>query len=258
VFKELPRNETIGKTILEVKNLTTAKVHGISFRVAKGEILGFSGLVGSGRTEIMLALFGLDTIIDGEILLDGKSIKPQSPAQAIDLGLAMVPEDRKIQGILPNISVKGNISISVLKRFLNWLGMVDTQSEEKIALKAIEKFNIKTPDAEKLISQLSGGNQQKTILARWLETNPKVLILDEPTKGIDVGAKSEFYRIICECAKLGMAVIVISSELPEIIGLCDRVIVIREGTISGEVLRASATEENILKYAMIDQQNVEG
>lgn len=258
VFTDLSRNEIIGDTVLEVRHLSTNKVDDISFQVRKGEIVGFSGLVGSGRTEIMEALFGLDAVLSGEILLEGKSIQPRSPAHAIDLGLAMVPEDRKIQGILPNISVKGNISISVLKRFLKPLGRVDYSKEDQIARDAIEKFDIKTPDAEKLISQLSGGNQQKTILARWLETHPKVLILDEPTKGIDVGAKSEFYRIICDCAKLGMAVIVISSELPEIIGLCDRIIVVREGTISGEVLRKDATEERVLKYAMIDQEDAEG
>ena len=164
----------------------------------------------------------------------------------------MVPEDRKDQGILPNLSVKGNITISVLKQYINRFFGIDENKEEEIALKAINNLNIKTPNSDKLISQLSGGNQQKTILGRWLETDPKVLILDEPTKGIDVGAKSEFYKIICECAKFGMLVIVVSSELPELLGLSDRIVVIREGRVSGFVDRKEATEELLLKYAMVD------
>jgi L-arabinose transport system ATP-binding protein len=167
----------------------------------------------------------------------------------------MVPEDRKDQGILPNISVKGNISIAVLRTLLNKLGMVNTGKETTIAEAAIKKYKIRTPDADKQISQLSGGNQQKAILARWLEMQPKVLILDEPTKGIDVGAKAEFYGIICDCARAGIMVLVVSSELPEIIGLSDRVVVVREGRVSGIVERANSNEENLLKYAMVDQKN---
>ena len=255
VFEELVRNENIGDTMLEFKNVTTEFISDVSFTVCKGEILGFAGLVGAGRTEIMRALFGLDKISSGEILLDGKKIAPKSPQEAIDLGIAMVPEDRKDQGILPNISVKGNISIAVLRTLLNKLGMVNTGKETTIAEKAIKKYKIRTPDADKQISQLSGGNQQKAILARWLEMEPKVLILDEPTKGIDVGAKAEFYSIICDCARAGITVLVVSSELPEIIGLSDRVVVVREGRVSGIVDRANSNEENLLKYAMVDQKN---
>lgn len=253
IFNSLERNTELGDILLEVKHLTTAFVRDVSFQIRKGEIVGFSGLVGSGRTEIMRAIFGIDGVMSGEILLNGQKIHPTSPKQAIDLGIALVPEDRKEQGILPNISVKGNITISVLKYYKNKLGILNEAREQETAEKDIKKFNIKTPDSEKLISQLSGGNQQKAILARWLESNPQVLILDEPTKGIDVGAKSEFYKIICECARDGIAVIVISSELPEVIGLSDRVIVVREGRISGEILRADATEEQILSYAMTDK-----
>ena len=163
---------------------------------------------------------------------------------------AMVPEDRKMQGILPNISVRGNITVSMLKTLLSKVGFLMESREEEIAQREIRDLNIKTPNSDKLISQLSGGNQQKVILARWLETHPKLLILDEPTKGIDVGAKAEFYRIIAECAQQGMAVIVISSELPEVIGLSDRILVMREGRINGEVQRGDFSEETILKYAM--------
>ena len=254
IFNEIERNEQIGDTILEVKHLTTAYIEDVSFSVNKGEILGFGGLVGAGRTETMRALFGLDKIESGEIYLEGKKIDPRSPQEAIALGLALVPEDRKEQGILPNISVRGNISISVLKRLISRIGSIDTKQEEDMAQREIRKLAIKTPDADKLISQLSGGNQQKVILARWLETNPKVLILDEPTKGIDVGAKSEFYKIICECARRGMAVIVISSELTELIGLADRIMVMREGRITGEVPRSEASEQNLLSYAMSDRK----
>lgn len=255
VFEELVRNDHIGDTMLEFRNVSTDFITDVSFTVRKGEILGFAGLVGAGRTEIMRALFGLDRITSGEILLDGKKITPKSPQEAIDLGIAMVPEDRKDQGILPNISVKGNISIAVLRTLLNKLGMVNTGKETTIAEAAIKKYKIRTPDADKQISQLSGGNQQKAVLARWLEMQPKVLILDEPTKGIDVGAKAEFYGIICDCARAGIMVLVVSSELPEIIGLSDRVVVVREGRVSGIVERANSNEENLLKYAMVDQKN---
>ncbi len=252
VFEELSRNTTFGETILDVKGLTTDYVTDVSFSARKGEILGFSGLVGAGRTEIMRALFGLDKIKAGTIVLDGKPIAIKSPQDAIAHGIALVPEDRKDQGILPNLSVKGNISITVLKQYINKLFGIDCKREEEIAQKAIKELNIKTPNSDKLISQLSGGNQQKVILGRWLETKPKVLILDEPTKGIDVGAKSEFYKIICECAKLGMLVIVVSSELPELLGISDRIVVIKDGTVSGFVQRKEATEELVLKYAMDD------
>lgn len=252
VFDELDRNKKIGKTILKVENLTTNYINSVSFEGHSGEILGFAGLVGAGRTEIMKAIFGLDKIKSGKIYVDGNKYIPSKPSKAISNKIALVPEDRKDQGILPNISVRGNISISVLKeRLLSKIKFIDEKKEKIIADKYISNLSIKTPNDEKLVSQLSGGNQQKVILARWLETNPKILILDEPTKGIDVGAKSEFYKIICECAKKGLLVIVISSELPEIIGLSDRIIVVREGTISKIIDRKEASEEIILKYAMI-------
>ena len=258
IYDALPRSEHPGEAILEVKELCTPYVSDISFTAHRGEILGFAGLVGAGRTEVMRALFGLDPVYSGSIGLEGRAIQPKSPAQALALGFAMVPEDRKMQGILPNISVRGNITVSMLKKLVSPIGFVMTDKEEQIAQREIAELNIKTPNSDKLIAQLSGGNQQKVILARWLETHPKVLILDEPTKGIDVGAKAEFYRIIAACAQQGMAVIVISSELPEVIGLSDRIIVMREGRISGEVSRADFSEEIILKYAMASvPQNAE-
>lgn len=254
IFESLDRNKEIGNVCLELDNVTTDYVDNISFKARKGEVLGFAGLVGSGRTEIMNAVFGIDKVHEGKILLNNQEVNIKSPEEAIAKGIALVPEDRKDQGILPNISVQGNISISILKSIINKFGTINEKKESIIASKNIKKLNIKTPDAEKLISQLSGGNQQKVILARWLETNPQVLILDEPTKGIDVGAKAEFYNIIQDCAKLGMAVIVISSELQEIIGLSHRIIVIKEGRVSGELLRKDASEESVLKLAMASEK----
>ncbi|MDC7248295.1 MAG: sugar ABC transporter ATP-binding protein [Sphaerochaetaceae bacterium] len=254
IFESLDRNKEIGNVCLELDNVTTDYVDNISFKARKGEVLGFAGLVGSGRTEIMNAVFGIDKVHEGKILLNNQEVNIKSPEEAIAKGIALVPEDRKDQGILPNISVQGNISISILKSIINKFGTINEKKESIIASKNIKKLNIKTPDAEKLISQLSGGNQQKVILARWLETNPQVLILDEPTKGIDVGAKAEFYNIIQDCAKLGMAVIVISSELQEIIGLSHRIIVIKEGRVSGELLREDASEESVLKLAMASEK----
>ena len=250
VFEELKRNDKIGDTVLEFKNVTTQYISNINFKAYKGEILGFAGLVGAGRSEIMRALFGLDHILSGDILFEGKHIHPKSPIEAIRMGIAMVPEDRKDQGILPNISVRGNISIVTLKKLIGRLGAINTVRENEIAEEAIKKYSIRTPDAEKKVSQLSGGNQQKTIVARWLVMTPKILIMDEPTKGIDVGAKAEFYSIICDCARAGITVLLVSSELPEIIGLSDRVIVVREGTISATLECSECDEEKLLKYAM--------
>jgi ABC-type sugar transport system ATPase subunit len=242
-------DRSIGEVVFECHGLTTEEIRDISFSIKKGEILGFAGLVGAGRTEIMRAIFGMDRILSGDILLGGKPLTLKSPKQAIEKGIDLVPEDRKEQGVLPNVSVSANISVAALKRLCK-LGVINFEAETEMALRNIEKFKIKTPGIEKLLIQLSGGNQQKTILARCLECNPQILILDEPTKGIDVGAKSEFHRIIFECAGAGMAVIVVSSELPELISLCDRIIIIRDGMISGELERKDFTEERILSFAM--------
>ena len=239
----------IGEVVFSCENLKTEKVRNVSFQLRRGEILGFAGLVGAGRTEIMRGIYGIDKLLEGKINLEGKFFRITSPKVAIAAGIVMVPEDRKDQGILPNISVKGNISVAMLKKLCR-MGIIDFKREDEIAAKNIGKFNIKTPDAKRLLLQLSGGNQQKTILARYLGCDPKVLILDEPTKGIDVGAKNEFHGIINNCAGKGMAILVVSSELPELIPLCDRIIVVRDGAISGELLKEDFTEERILKLAM--------
>lgn len=252
IFNELDRNKELGEVVLEAKNISTKHVHNISFKLRKGEVLGFSGLVGSGRTEVMSAVFGLDPISEGELFVNGEKVNFKSPEDAMKKRIALCPEDRKEEGIIPNLSVRENISVTILDKLLNKFLFINSEKEIEIAERYVEKLNIRTPSIEKKISELSGGNQQKTIIARWLDTDPQVLILDEPTKGIDVGAKSEFYKLICECVKQGIGVIVISSEMPEIIGLSDRIIVMKDGTITGEVMREDANEESILALAMLD------
>lgn len=257
VFNELDRNKQIGEILLEVKNVSSDYVFENSFTLRRGEIVGFSGLVGAGRTELMRAVIGADPMKSGEVWLEGKKIVNRSPGEAMKNGIVLVPEDRKLQGILANLNIRDNINISMLDENTNRLGIVNTKKEEQIVRKAIADFKIKTPSAEKKIVELSGGNQQKCIVARWLATNPKVLILDEPTKGIDVGAKSEFYHMICEFAKRGLGVILISSELPEVIGLSDRIIVMKSLRISGEVAREEATESKLLSLGMIGEERGE-
>lgn len=257
VFNELDRNKQIGEILLEVKNVSSDYVFENSFTLRRGEIVGFSGLVGAGRTELMRAVIGADPMKSGEVWLEGKKIVNRSPGEAMKNGIVLVPEDRKLQGILANLNIRDNINISMLDENTNRLGIVNTKKEEQIVCKAIADFKIKTPSAEKKIVELSGGNQQKCIVARWLATNPKVLILDEPTKGIDVGAKSEFYHMICEFAKRGLGVILISSELPEVIGLSDRIIVMKSLRISGEVAREEATESKLLSLGMIGEERGE-
>lgn len=257
IYEKLDREKEIGDVLLEVKNVSSDYVKEVSFTLRKGEVLGFSGLVGAGRTEVMRAIIGADTMRTGEVYLEGKKIVNRSPKHAVDNGIVLVPEDRKLQGIISNLSVAGNINISLLNKNANKLGIIDRKKETEEAYKGIENFKIKTPSPDKKIVELSGGNQQKCIVARWIATNPKVLILDEPTKGIDVGAKSEFYNMICEFAKQGLGVILISSELPEVIGLSDRIIVMKSLRIAGEVSREEATEDRLLSLGMIGEDKNE-
>ncbi|MBR2809278.1 MAG: sugar ABC transporter ATP-binding protein, partial [Erysipelotrichaceae bacterium] len=212
LFSDLDRNKEIGKVMMEVVDLASPYLRPVSFNIRAGEILGFSGLVGAGRSELMRAIIGADPKTSGHVYLEGKEIVNRNPGDAVKNGIVMVPEDRKLQGILPRLSVAKNISVGSLEDLANKLGIINVKEEVALAEDGKTRFNIKTPDVNKAIVELSGGNQQKTIVARWLQTKPKVLILDEPTKGIDVGAKSEFYNMICEFAKQGLAIIMISSE----------------------------------------------
>lgn len=253
IYRSLDRNKVIGDVLLEVKNLSSDYVKENSFVLRKGEVLGFSGLVGAGRTELMRAIIGADEVKGGEIYLEGKKIRNRSPHEAMEHGIVLVPEDRKLQGILSNLSVSDNMNIAMLETNSNRLGFVNGEKEEELAQKGIQDFKIKTPSPDKKIVELSGGNQQKCIVARWISTNPKVLILDEPTKGIDVGAKSEFYHMICKFAKEGLGIILISSELPEVIGLSDRIIVMKSLRITGEIAAEEATESKLLSLGMIGE-----
>ena len=247
----------IGDVLLDVRNVSSDYVKEVSFTLHKGEVLGFSGLVGAGRTEVMRAIIGADKRKTGEIFLEGKKIENRSPKEAMDNGIVLVPEDRKMQGILSNLSVSGNINIALMDQNANRLGIINPVKENEAADKGIRDFKVKTPSPDKKIVELSGGNQQKCIVARGIATNPKVLILDEPTKGIDVGAKSEFYNMICQFAKQGLGVILISSELPEVIGLSDRIIVMKSLRISGEVMREEATEDRLLQLGMMGEDTHE-
>jgi len=243
--KSEPREE-----MLRVEQLTRKGVlHGISFNVRRGEIVGIAGLVGSKRTETARAIFGADPIDSGRILLRGKPVSVRTPGDAIEHGIALVPEDRKRQGIFATLSVWENVVLSALRRFSR-RGILDVRREKQHAQEFVASLRIATPDLEKRVLDLSGGNQQKVVIAKWLNTNAEVFLFDEPTRGIDVGGKIEVYRLMGELISRGAAIVMISSELPEILGLSDRILVMREGRICGEFDRADATEENILNCAL--------
>ncbi|MDR1966133.1 MAG: sugar ABC transporter ATP-binding protein [Synergistaceae bacterium] len=252
IYDSLDRDKEIGAVLLEARHISSDYVEDVSFSLHRGEVLGFSGLVGAGRTEVMRAIVGADKIKSGEVLLDGKPISNRSPKDAMASGIVLVPEDRKTQGILANLDVSGNINIALMDQHSNRLGVLDSDKESRAVEKGIKDFSIKTPSPFKKIVELSGGNQQKCVVARVMATNPKVLILDEPTKGIDVGAKSEFYQMICRFAKEGLGVILVSSELPEVIGLSDRIIVMKGRRMAGEVMRSDATEDRLLALSMME------
>lgn len=254
IYAKLDKNKEIGDVLLDVKNVSSDYVKEVSFTLRKGEVLGFSGLVGAGRTEVMRAVIGADKMRSGEVYLEGKKIENRSPKEAMDNGIVLVPEDRKLQGIISNLSVSGNINISLLDKNANKAGFINSKKEREEAEKGIRSFKVKTPSPDKKIVELSGGNQQKCIVVRGIATAPKVLILDEPTKGIDVGAKSEFYEMICEFAKQGLGVILISSELPEVMGLSDRIIVMKNLRVSGEIMAKDATEDKLLSLGMIGEE----
>ncbi len=255
IFEGLSRNEQKGEVVLEVKNLTNDYIKDVSFSLHRGEILGFCGLVGAGRTETMRAIFGADKLKSGEILLDGNQIHVKEPKQAINLGIGLCPEDRKDQGIFGGRAIKENISVVALEKVSRGQ-FIQSKKEAEMAEDSVKNLRVRTPSIDKLIRELSGGNQQKVILARWLAVGPKVLILDEPTKGIDVGSKSEIYQMACDLAKTGIGVIVISSELPEVLGLSDRIIVMCGGRITGEVTAKDSTEEQLLTLAMSEMKGV--
>jgi ABC-type sugar transport system ATPase subunit len=233
----------IGETALEVKNLCSAgSFKNISFAARRGEILGLAGLVGAGRTEIMRAIFGIDRFDRGEIFLEGRRVRIGSPRQAIALGLGMVTEDRRELGIIACLGVRQNISLADLGEFSGLLGILNGRREREASDAMAKKLAVKAASMKQAIASLSGGNQQKAILAKWLLTRPRALILDEPTRGIDVGSKSEIYRLIGALAGEGLAVIMVSSEMSEILGISDRILAVRNGEISGEFQRGVSQE----------------
>ena len=252
-YSNLSRNDKIGDVVLEVNDLVGYAIKGVSFKLHKGEVLGFAGLVGAGRTEVVRAIFAADPVLSGEIKLEGKPVKFKSPKDAIEAGIALCPEDRKDQGLVLWRSIKDNVSMPVLKKVRKGL-FIDDSIRVDLANKAVAQYSIKTPSINKIVVELSGGNQQKVILGRWTseKMDTKILILDEPTKGIDVGTKAEIYQIVCDFAKQGKGVIFISSELTEVINVSDRILVMRNGEITGQLKREEATEENVLALAMLD------
>jgi rhamnose transport system ATP-binding protein len=240
-----------GDVVLETRGLgcRSAGISGVNLSVRSGEILGLAGLVGAGRTELAGVLFGLTPADEGGIILNGHAVIVDSPARAVELGIAYVPEDRRRHGIILEMPVAANSTAAILGQ-LSRRGLLDFSRERAIANDYVKRFGIKTPSIDVPVGNLSGGNQQKVALARWLATKPGVIILDEPTQGVDVGAKAEIHRLMGELAKSGLAIILISSELPEVLGMSDRIAVMHSGKIAGTLDRASATQEKILELAL--------
>ncbi|AGL84430.1 MULTISPECIES: sugar ABC transporter ATP-binding protein [Pseudomonas] len=243
------REKPIGELLLKVRDLRLDGVFaGVSFDLHAGEILGIAGLMGSGRTNVAETLFGITPSDGGEIVLDGQPLRIGDPHRAIEKGLALLTEDRKLSGLFPCLSVLENMEVAVLPHYAGG-GFVQQKALRALCEDMCRKLRVKTPSLEQCIDTLSGGNQQKALLARWLMTQPRILILDEPTRGIDVGAKAEIYRLIASLAGEGMAVIMISSELPEVLGMSDRVMVMHEGQLMGTLDRNEATQERVMQLA---------
>ncbi|MFB0844218.1 sugar ABC transporter ATP-binding protein [Paenibacillus oleatilyticus] len=239
----------VGEPKLEVNGLSLpGKLQDISFAVRSGEIVGIAGLMGAGRTELAKALFGVTPARQGEIRVDGRPVAIRKPVDAIRAGIALVTEDRKDEGLLLNLSVKDNISLPNLKDVSSF-GFVSRSKETGISDRLISQLLIKTPNGEQKVGSLSGGNQQKVVIGKWLETNPQVFILDEPTRGVDIGAKKEIYDLMNQLVSRGVAILMISSELPEVLGMSDRILVMHEGRIAGEFARGEATQEKIMHCA---------
>lgn len=239
------RKSLPGKTILSIKNLTGNGVKNISFDVRKGEILGLAGLIGAGRTELAQLIFGYQKIESGEIILDGKTISPKSPEEAIQKGIALVPEDRKRQGLVLEMTIRENTTMPSLKK-ISKTTVIRSGDEKKIVSTYMDSLRIKAPTSEQKVKNLSGGNQQKVVLAKWLATAPQLLIFDEPTRGIDVGAKQEIYMIMNELVEQGKTIIMISSDMEELIGMSDRIVVLCQGRVTGILDKDQLDQELIL------------
>lgn len=256
-YEKLRSSEKTGETILEVRNLSKkGNFKDITFELRKGEVLGITGLVGSGRSELAQAIFGINPPDSGTIILNGQEIKIKSPFRAVQHGISYVPENRQLQGLVQQQTVQRNISLPSLKRMLNKFKLIDRKREIELAEKYIHELDVRPPLPKLPASNLSGGNQQKVVIGKWLATNPKLIIFDEPTNGIDIGAKSEIHKLIRNLADEGIGVIVISSELPEVLAISDRIIVMRHGRISGILNADEADQEIIMNYALKDRKSV--
>ncbi len=239
--------------VLSVRGLTRApQYRNVSFDLRRGEIVGLAGLVGAGRSEVALGVFGAPPPDRGEVLLNGKPISVDRPRAAMRHGIGLVPEDRKQQGLVLMLGVGTNVSLAAIRR-LSRASMIDFGAERDLVGRYVSRFRIKTPSLEQAVSNLSGGNQQKVVLAKWLATHPTVLIVDEPTRGVDVGTKAEIYALLRELAADGLAVLVISSDLPEVLTISDRILVMREGRLVGEISHAEASEERIMALAALER-----
>ena len=246
-----------GPVVLELRRICCRAngIRNVDLKVGAGEIVGLAGLVGAGRTELARTIFGLEPADSGEIFLSGKAVAISEPRRAIDLGIAYLPEDRRRHGVVLNMPIDANITLASLKKLSTGVSL-DVRKERSIATNYVRRFAIKTPAVYAPVTTLSGGNQQKVALSRWLETKPSVLILDEPTQGIDVGAKAEIHALMGELAKQGTAILMISSELPEILGMSDRVVVMRVGEIVGVLDRQEASQQQIMSLALGHEQPV--
>lgn len=253
------RNLQIGETVFEVHNISRKGViRDISFQLHKGEVLGIAGLMGAGRTELARAIFGADHKDSGRILLEGQEITINNPLEAIKAGIAYLSEDRRRDGLALDLEVDKNITLANIEAILNFCKIISKNKEKSMAEKYIKDLRIKTPGLRQKVVNLSGGNQQKVVIAKWLCRNSRVVIFDEPTRGIDVGAKFEVHELINALVTQGVGVIIISSELPEIIGMCDRIIVLHDGEFTGELVKSEATQERILNLATgLENQNKE-
>ena len=239
-----------GKKIFEVKNLNAGRmVRDINFSLYEGEIVGFAGLMGAGRTETTRAIFGVDPKESGQIILNGQEVKVHNPQDAIKAGIVLAPEDRKKDGLCTKLSIRHNIALPNLDLLCNKLGVVSNKKETEMCDEAVKNLKIKTPNVEVNAANLSGGNQQKVVVGKWLARNSKVVIFDEPTRGIDVAAKVEIYNLMNKLKQEGIAVMFVSSEMPEVMGIADRIIVMCDGRITGELMAEEATQSEILTLA---------
>jgi ABC-type sugar transport system ATPase subunit len=240
-----------GEAILSVHGLSRAGAFAdVSFSLARGEVLGLFGLVGSGRTEVARCIFGADPPGAGTLTLKGETFRPKSPRDAVEAGIAFLTEDRKRNGLVLACSIRDNVSLASLPRMSQW-GVLSRRQQSELVHGKVKELDIRPPHVERLVRQLSGGNQQKVVFAKWLLVQAEVLILDEPTRGVDVATKVEIYQIIRGLADRGLAVLLISSEMPELLGMCDRILVMREGRLAGEFSQAQATEEGLLALAAV-------